>query len=236
LTVAERIATLSRLTSGLGHEISNPACTVLASLEIAEGAVNANKMDDIKGALELAKMGVDAILAVCQALRPLSDQTPQLRTVDVRQVLDSALLLATYDLRSCARVHVDVPADLPLLFADPAKLGQVFLNLLLNAAQATPPGRPSEHQIRAIARAEKHADGQDIVVRIEDTGRGVAPDLLPHLFQPSITTKVAGSGHGMGLAVCKWIVEEMGGTIRCLPDVPRGAVFELRLPVRAKVE
>jgi signal transduction histidine kinase len=57
---------------------------------------------------------------------------------------------------------------------------------------------------------------------------------LPHLFEPSVTTKKSATGHGMGLAICRWIVEEMGGSIRCLPDMKRGAVFEVRIPVEPR--
>jgi signal transduction histidine kinase len=146
--------------------------------------------------------------------------------IDLRQVIDGALLLVSYELRGRARVTVEPPGRDPLLSADPARLGQVFLNLLLNAAQAIPPGKPSENEVRISF--SRRGDLQ--VVRIRDTGVGVPPDMTEKIFEPNITTKT--TGHGMGLAICRWILEEGGGSIQCLPQ-PRGTVFEVRLPSRA---
>src|SRR5262249_3492278 len=90
------------------------------------------------------------------------------------------------------------------------------------------PGAPEKHQVRISGIGSPH----EVVVQVEDSGRGVPPELLPRLFQPSVTTKTKGDGHGMGLSICRIIVEEAGGSIRCVPDVPHGPVFETRLPVR----
>ena len=228
LVVAERIATVGRLSSGLGHEIANPACAVLASLDVAQMALEGGKPREALDAIRHAQAGTNAVLDVCQALRPLAARSRREELVDLRRVVDGALMLATYELRPRARVITDIPPQLPLLLADPAKLGQVFLNLLLNAAQAIEPGAPERNAVTVRLEAKNH----EIVAQVEDTGRGIPSKLARRLFEPSVTTKVHAEGHGMGLAICKWIVEEAGGTIRCLPDRPRGAIFEVRLPVR----
>jgi signal transduction histidine kinase len=228
LIVAERIASVGRLSAGLGHEIANPACSVLAYLEVARDAIAASQPGEARDAIERATKGANTILDVCQALRPLSSGKRRNAIVDLKTVIDGALLLAMSELRTRARVVVDLPPNPPILFGDPAKLGQVLLNLLLNAAQALPPNAADEHEVRVSVRS----DGAWVVLRVEDTGKGVPPELVPNLFESGVTTK-SSDGHGMGLAICKWIVEEAEGTIECLPAA-RGAAFEVRLPARPK--
>jgi signal transduction histidine kinase/ActR/RegA family two-component response regulator len=232
LVAAERIASIGRLSSGIGHEISNPACSVLAYLEVARDALAAGRTKEAADAIARAQVGANAVLDVCHALRPLASRRSRSDVViDLKQVVDGALLLAIHELRTKARVAIDIPEKLPLLVGDPAKLGQVFLNLLLNAGQAIEPHAPDKNEVRIKAWSEPDA----VIVRVEDTGRGVAPEILPRLFEPSVTTK-SSEGHGLGLAICKWITEELGGSIRCVPDVERGAVFEVRLPTRRPAE
>jgi C4-dicarboxylate-specific signal transduction histidine kinase len=229
LVVAERVATMARLSQGLGHEIANPACAVLASLDVAQIALDAGKTREAMDAIRHAQVGTNAVLDVCQALRPLAGgRSKREELVDLRRVVDGALLLATYELRPKAQVRTEIPRELPYLVADPAKLGQVFLNLLLNAAQAIESGAPERNAVTVRLEAKNG----EIVCQVEDTGRGVAPEVGPKLFDTNVTTKVNAEGHGMGLAICKWIVEEAGGTIRWVPNRDRGTVFEVRLPFR----
>jgi two-component system NtrC family sensor kinase len=229
LVVAERISTSARLAAGLGHEISNPACAVLAYLELAREQLRGGFPTEAAEAVDRAAAGANAILDVCRSLRLLGS-SPRPTVTDLKQVLESAIMLASYELRGRARVVLDLPPRPILLLSEQAKLGQVFLNLLLNAAAAIPPGAAHENQVTVHASA--HAG--EVTVRVEDTGRGVSPAILPHLFEPSVTTKRAATGHGMGLAICRWIVEEMGGHIRCIPDLKRGAAFEVRIPVEPR--
>jgi two-component system, NtrC family, sensor kinase len=234
LIAAERVGTLARLAASLGHEIANPAFAVLASLELAETALHsAGSGDTVREAILRARAGANAILELCDALRPLSQGRgrPRSDLVDLRQVIDGAATIATYEIRPRARLLLDVDHDLPLLRGDAARLGQVFLNLLLNAAQAIPPGNPDGHEIRVSARMAD--DAMALVARVEDNGPGVPPELVPNLFEPSTTSRAAAEGHGMGLAVCRWIVEEAEGTIRHVAGRARGACFEVRLPLRS---
>jgi two-component system, NtrC family, sensor kinase len=229
LVVAERVATLGRLSAGLGHEIANPAYAIMTNLEAAREVLGAGHPDQALPALDRAAAGASAILQVCQALRPLGSDSLRRRDelVDLRRVLDSALLLAAAELQRRASVRVELPEGLPPIVGNAAKLGQIFLNLLLNASEAIPLGAAQENEVAVIAQVIDH----EVVVRVADTGRGVPADLQPRLFEASVTTKVVSEGHGMGLAICRWLLEELQGSIRCLPDVPRGAVFEVRLPI-----
>lgn len=227
LVASERIAALGRLSSGLGHEIANPACSILAYLEVARDAIAAGNREAALDACERAARGANAVIDVTTALRPLAARQTRSDTVlDLRRIVDGALILATHELRNRAKVVVEIPEKLPVLMGDPAKLGQVFLNLLLNAAQAIPANTPDENLVKITA---ERADG-GVIVRVSDTGRGLDPKIVPRLFEPSATTRDPTRGHGMGLAISRWILEEMGGTIRAMTDVAKGATFELRLP------
>jgi len=236
LIAAERVGTLARLAASLGHEIANPAFAVLASLELAETALPVRAPEDgpdtVREAIVRARAGAHAILGLCEALRPLSQGRgrPRSDLVDLRQVIDGAATIATYEIRPRAHLVVDVDRDLPLLRGDAARLGQVFLNLLLNAAQAIPPGDPDQHEIRVTATVAD--DALAVRALVEDNGPGVPPELLPNLFEPSTTSRAAAEGHGMGLAVCRWIVEEAGGRIRHVGGRARGACFEVLLPLK----
>jgi C4-dicarboxylate-specific signal transduction histidine kinase len=204
---------------------------VLASLENAEDALGAGRGTDANEALRRARVGANAIVDLCQALRPLSQgRGARNDLIDLRQVIDSAALIASYEVRSRARLTVDVAHELPLLVGDSSRLGQVFLNLLLNAAQAIEPGNAANHEIRVSA--EVAPGGGALIARVSDTGPGVDQAVLPRLFQPTATSRAAAEGHGMGLAICRWIVEEAGGTIRHVPGRERGAEFEVRLPLK----
>jgi signal transduction histidine kinase len=107
----------------------------------------------------------------------------------------------------------------------PGKLNQVFLQILLNAAQASAAGGTIEVRTRALP-------GDEIEIEIEDHGSGIRPEHLPHVFEPFFTTKPVGKGTGMGLSVSYGIVRDHGGTIEAESTLGRGTLFRIRLPVR----
>lgn len=227
LVAAERIATVARLAAGLGHEIANPASAALAHLEIAQGHLAGGRQAEASEALGRVVAGVQAVLDVSEALGPLGAGRKE-AAIDLQEVVEGAVLLASYELRGRAEVRLEIPRILPALYGDPGKLSQVLLNLLLNAAQAIPAGAPDRHRVTVTVEPV----GGAILVRVSDTGVGVPPDVAERIFEPGMTSKASAGGHGMGLAVCRWILDEMGGAIRLLA-APRGAVFEVRLPTGA---
>jgi CheY-like chemotaxis protein/two-component sensor histidine kinase len=145
--------------------------------------------------------------------------------VDVQQVLESSLRMAWNEIRHRARLQRDY-GQVPAAWGNESRLGQVFLNLLVNAAQALPEGRSEENEIRVSTRAQ---DGQ-VVVEIADTGGGIPPEVLPHIFDPFFTTKPAGVGTGLGLAICHRIITGLGGTITLQSKIGEGTSFRVMLP------
>jgi CheY-like chemotaxis protein len=146
--------------------------------------------------------------------------------VDLPRVLDFAARLARHELRCRARLVKDYQA-VPCVRADESRLGQLFLNLIVNAAQAIPVGHAAENEVRIVAR---HDDDGWVVVEVRDTGCGMAPELQERLFTPFVTTKPPGVGTGLGLGICQRIVASLGGAIVVESEPGRGSVFRVRLP------
>lgn len=234
LLLADRLAALGGLAAGLAHEINNPLAALLLNLEmmtrVMEGAMG-GRVDGVELQESLAD-SCEAAARVRDIVRDVKlfaragDETRAL--VDVRTLLDSAVRLAVAELRDKADV-VKEYGDVPLVRASEARLGQVFLNLLVNAAQATPAGRPAERSIRLVTRQ----DEASVIVEIIDAGGGIPPEVLARLFTPFFTTKPAGIGTGLGLSISHTIVHELGGSIVAESSVGRGTTFRVRLPVPA---
>jgi C4-dicarboxylate-specific signal transduction histidine kinase len=222
LVVAERIATVSRLAAGLGHEIGNACAAAMAHLEIAHDLVRAGKLGELPDALDRVALGANGIHDICQALRPLGVAGDRVQSIVLSRVLEGTALLLSHELRGRARLVIEDAAREALVLAQPARLGQVFLNLLLNAVNAISPGAPDEHEIRIGAVR----NGERVVVTVTDTGRGLPADMVERLFDPGVTTRERGLG--MGLPICRWMLEEMGGSITAVP-LAKGARFDITL-------
>lgn len=130
-------------------------------------------------------------------------------------------------LASRARVELELE-PMPLVRGSVVRLGQVFINLLVNAAQAIPPGMADKHQIVVTTTADS---GQHVSVSISDTGSGMSPEVMRKIFDPFFTTKPVGSGTGLGLSVCRSIVESFGGEVTVQSTLGAGSTFRVRLPV-----
>jgi CheY-like chemotaxis protein len=150
------------------------------------------------------------------------------QVVDIKRVLDSTARMAWNELRHRAQVVREYQEALPLVRGPESRLGQVFLNLFVNAAQAIAEGDAESNRIRVSARREGSGF---VVVEVEDSGCGIPKDALEHLFTPFYTTKPVGVGTGLGLAICQRIIQELGGRIDVESTVGRGTTFRVQLPV-----
>lgn len=146
--------------------------------------------------------------------------------VDVERVLESSQRMAWNEIRHRARLVKDF-APVPPDFANESRLGQVFLNLIVNAAQAIPEGRAESNRIRI---GTSLGPGGRVVVEVTDTGSGMPPDVLKRLFAPFFTTKPVGVGTGLGLSICHRIVTALGGEIRAESTLGQGSTFRVFLP------
>jgi PAS domain S-box-containing protein len=229
LMLADRMASVGTLAAGVAHEINNPLAFILANLDYALDALRAHPdVDpDVPRALGEARDGGLRVREIVRDLKAFSRADGDAReAVDLRRVLQSALGLAQNEIRHRARLEIEVD-DVPKVTGNEHRLGQVFLNLLLNAAQSIPEGRGRDHVVRA--RTGTAPDGRASVT-ISDTGTGIPAEVLPRIFDPFFTTKPVGVGTGLGLSICHGIVTSLGGEIQVESTPGAGSSFTVLLP------
>jgi PAS domain S-box-containing protein len=232
--LADRMASVGVVAAGVAHEINNPLAAVMMSLDLLSTrlaglavAAPGPAMADMVDTLDDARLGLDRVREIVRDLRVFARGDNDRRgPVDIERVLESTLRMAASQIRSRARL-VRRYSALPPVIATEARLGQVFLNLLLNAAQAIPEGAPELHEIRIAT--ELDAEGR-IAVSISDTGAGIPLEIQPKIFTPFFTTKEVGAGTGLGLSICHRIVTGLGGEIEFESVPKRGTEFRVLLP------
>jgi len=234
----ERMASLGTLAAGVAHEINNPLSYVLGSLDLGlrelhglqlllQGHPN-EELEHISGAvaaLDSAREGAERVRNIVRDLMDFSRATPgDGDAADVEAILDATIRVAWNEVRHRARL-IKRYSGISRVLGDEARLGQVFLNLIMNAAQAID-GDPSVNEI-AISTSAEHGCA---VVEISDTGGGIREQDLGRIFDPFFTTKVAGAGTGLGLAICRGIMTALGGEISVSSEPGRGSTFRVVLP------
>ncbi|WP_224366083.1 PAS domain S-box protein [Hyalangium versicolor] len=234
LVQAERLATAGQLAAGVGHEINNPLSYVLANQtyaieELARLKLPMPGMDleEVQRALVQAQLGAERIRDIVRDLRTFARGDPDaMGPVDVQATLEFSISMAMPQMRQRAKL-VRSYGKVPFVMGNESRLGQVFLNLLINAAQAIPEGFVAQHAVTVAVR-----EGEEgwVIVEVADTGSGIAPEHLPRIFEPFFTTKPLGVGTGLGLSVCHGIVVGLGGQIEVESEVGQGTLFRIRLP------
>jgi signal transduction histidine kinase len=224
LIISERMASLGTLAAGVAHEINNPLAVVLANLDFAlEGLVDPDRVE----ALREARDAAERVRLIVRDLKILSRPTEENRgPVDVRRVLDATIRMAHNEIRHRAEL-VRVDGEVPLVDASEARLGQVFLNLIINAAQAIPVGSARSHTIRVVTSTDARGN---VVIDVSDTGGGIEEAHRAHVFEPFFTTKPVGVGTGLGLSICHRIVTSLGGTLSFESVKGEGTTFRTTLP------
>jgi PAS domain S-box-containing protein len=235
LVMADRLASVGTLGAGVAHEINNPLAYMLVNLHLIRSGLEKLEEeappDTIEPLQQLTREtteGAERIAAIVKDLKTFArgEADARLGAVDVRRAVELACKMADNMLRHRARLMLDFEAA-PPVEANESRLCQVFLNLLLNAAQAIPEGEPPERHEVAV-RIRGREPGQ-VVVEVRDTGAGMAPDVLSRVFDPFFTTKPVGEGTGLGLSICHGIIESMGGTISVESTPGRGSTFRVVL-------
>jgi signal transduction histidine kinase len=253
LAISERMASAGILAAGVAHEINNPLAVVLANLDFVTGllaqlAIDARSLDgparDIRGnkaaqrfeerlkdfdePLRDAHEAGERIRRIVRDVKLFArSQSEERSAVDVRNVIESSIRMAGNEIRHRARL-VREYGDVPMVDSNESRLGQILLNLLVNAAQSMPEGRASHNEIRV---ATKMGEGGRVVVEVRDTGTGIPKEILGRIFDPFFTTKPVGVGTGLGLSLCHRMVTDLGGDIAVESEVGRGTVFRVTLPV-----
>ncbi len=238
LMLSDRMASIGTLAAGVAHEINNPLTYVLANLHIlgkrAEKAANDTddaarellcSTDTVQLLRETAE-GARRVRDIARDLKTFSRSSDEVQPVDVRQVLDSSVRMAINEIRHRARLERNY-METPLVLANSSRLGQVYLNLIVNAAQAIPEGAAEDNLIRLTTTTS--ADGFAEVI-VSDTGSGIPSQLLERIFEPFVTMKPIGVGTGLGLYICRDIIHHLGGAIEVDSVLGEGTSFKVRLP------
>ena len=237
--LAERLTALGTLAAGLAHEMNSPLEIVAANASYVleelrhqqrRGDHDASRVGEVIQAqveLEAAAVRIGRIVAELQAFaRPAQ---PIAGEADVAAAVATAVQSTAPGFRGRATVVTDVAAGTRARIDD-LRLGQILVNLLGNAAHATPEGAGAS--VSVVARVQ----GDMVVIEVRDAGSGMAPDVLARIFEPFYTTKPIGAGLGLGLAVCHGLVRSVGGQIEAESQVGLGSVFRVRLPAVVRAE
>jgi two-component system NtrC family sensor kinase len=238
LHTADRMASLGTLAAGVAHEINNPLAFMQSNVrfvveELRSVAIDADpsiqkRLLELEEALMETLSGGDRVSDIVRDLKTFSRGDDGSRgPVNLHKVLDLCANIARNQLRHRAKL-VKSYGELPLLQASESRLAQLFLNLIINAAQAIPEGRDvNANEVRITTRQE---DGF-AVVEVKDTGVGIPPENLHRLFDPFFTTKPVGVGTGLGLSICHGIVSALGGRIAVESEPGKGTTFRVFLPL-----
>jgi signal transduction histidine kinase len=242
LLISERMASVGLLAASVAHEINNPLAILVSNLEFVSEQVNEFKAD--APGVDLPFLFAEGIDALATPLRDAQEAAERVRLivrdlklfsrsedaetrgpVDIRSVLESAIRMTSNEVRHRARLTRDY-SDVAPVNGNESRLGQVFLNLIVNAAQAIREGDATNNEIKIITRM----DSPDrVAIEFHDTGAGIPAEVLPHIFDAFFTTKAAAVGTGLGLAICHRIVAEHGGEISVKSRTGSGTVFRIVL-------
>jgi len=241
LVLADRRVSVGRLAAGVAHEVNNPLTFLRGNLdfvahEMPQVQAAAAKGDQKEVALMLAEMagavgdarqGALRVTHIVRGLKTFArDDDDRREVLSLESPMEAAIEMAFHEIKHRAQlVRSFGPA--PRVCGNEVRLSQVFLNLLLNAAQAIPEGAAKQHQIRCLIGTDGSGRA---VASVEDTGCGMSPELQARIFDPFFTTKPVGVGSGLGLSISRNIVEQLGGTITVESAPDLGTTFKVTLP------
>ncbi|BDG08811.1 two-component system sensor histidine kinase NtrB [Anaeromyxobacter paludicola] len=228
LAFTDRIASVGSLAAGVAHEINNPLSYVISNLSyLAEALAGQPGLpDEVHSALREAAEGAERVRRIVRDIRAFSRPDDERHgPVDLKRVVEGAISLASNELRHRAKLVRDLGEGV-LAWGNEARVGQVALNLLVNAAQAIARGSAAENEIRVSTR--RVPEGVELTVR--DTGSGMPPEVQARIFDPFFTTKPVGVGTGLGLFICQRIVAELRGSISVESEPGRGTTFRVVFP------
>jgi two-component system NtrC family sensor kinase len=224
----DRLAAVGTLAAGVAHQINNPLSVMLSTLQYLKRTdMTATNRAEGEAAFADAMAAGDRIRGIVSNLHAFASAgSASSAQCDVASVLRRTAELVRHEVETSGRLVVEV-GELPLVRGDEARLAQVFLNLLMNAAQALPIEKLRDNEVRVTASANPEV----VTVAVRDNGVGIPKDALPWIFDPFFSTKPVGVGTGLGLSVAYGIVKSVGGEIVLESEPGRGSEFRVSLPV-----
>jgi len=231
LAHTNRLVTMGELSASITHEVKQPIAAARNNVIAALNFLRRNPPDlqEVTEALAAAVEDADRVDAIVGRMRALMQKaSPRLDSVDMNEALQEVIELTRGEaLKNGVSVESQLAKGLPIIACDRVQLQQVVLNLILNALQAM--GAVSEGA-RQVIITTRQIELNDLYVGVQDTGPGLSPETLSRVFEPFYTTKP--NGMGMGLTICRSIVEAHGGRLWVSACQPRGALFQFAIPAR----
>jgi PAS domain S-box-containing protein len=238
LVQADRLAAVGTLAAGIAHEINNPLAYVQLGLQYLERelpklAQDPTRLDDVVARLREVRSGAERVGTIVRDLKTFARADEVARgPVDLRSAIEAALKIADNEIRHRARLVRDYD-DVPPVDGNAARIEQVFLNLLVNATHALSDGLSETSEIRVSLRTDSKGF---VVAEVTDNGTGISPDVISRVFDPFFTTKPLGVGTGLGLPICRSIVQSFGGQIDLASEIGSGTTARVLLPVYSRVK
>ncbi|MEW6220127.1 MAG: ATP-binding protein [Thermodesulfobacteriota bacterium] len=219
---AGKLESVGRLAAGMAHEINNPLNNASLAVQTAQRRLAAGCPDDfLLGKLAVIERNIEKASGIVQQLLQFSRQgDPKFRQLDINEVVRNALDLVGFELKEIEVIQsLTSPAP---VFGDPAQLEQVMVNLLINAGEAI--------RGRGLVAITTACEGEEVIVRIRDSGCGIQEGSVAKVFEPFFTTKEVGKGTGLGLAICYGIINRHDGQIEIASVPDEGTTVTIRLP------
>jgi two-component system, NtrC family, sensor kinase len=227
----EKMASIGKMAAVVAHEVNNPLSGILTYAKllrkwVGSGQVGQEKREEAMECLELIATESRRCGDLVKNLLTLSRSAPMnIEPTNLQAVIDRCLLLVRHQLElGGIHLQLNLAENLPRVPCDPAQIEQVFIALIMNAIDAMPRGGNLWLQTRLSN------DESEIEIQVRDDGAGIAPDVLPQIFEPFLTTKESGHGVGLGLAISRGIVERHHGRIEVQSELGRGTTFTVTLP------
>ncbi len=223
----ERLITAGTLAEGLAHEVKNPLTYILANIDFVLEYFKKHKPldDDVIPALRDAQDGAIIIRDVVGSLQIFAREEVCIRATDPSKVIKMAIDLAAHEMKLTCQWSFIEGTSSPVI-ADDSLLAQVLVNLLVNAAHSF----QEMNRANSITISTQDVEGE-VIIKVQDNGSGIAPDILAHIFDPFFTTRLVGYGAGLGLSVARGIMTSFGGEITCESTLGVGSTFCVVLQV-----
>jgi signal transduction histidine kinase len=245
LELSDRLASLGAMAAGVAHEVNNPLAVVMANAALSHTELS-QLLAEAESGQAPSPTTVARLRETIQAVTEIRSSTSRIARIvadlksfsrpeeatseqaDVKRTVAWAVRATALEVRHRARVSTRI-AEVPPVALDETRLGQVLVNLLINAAHAIEIGSADTNEIAIVAKTE----AEQVTIEVTDTGSGMPEHVVSRIFEPFFTTKPVGLGTGLGLSICRGIVSSVGGSLQVESTPGQGSTFRVRLPTAA---
>ena len=235
LARSERLAVAGQLAASLAHEIGTPLNSISGHVQLMARRKTGDAANDRR--LQIIESQIENIVRTVKQLLSWTRKFElRIEALDIRRTLEEAVLLSSPALEARKiKVRTELPRQALPIYGDAGYLQQVFLNLINNSMDAMPRGGTLRIRLSKAENGLAGAEAPAARIEVQDTGEGIPPEMQGHIFDPMFTTKRMGTGAGLGLAICRQILQQHGGTIEVSSRLREGTCFTITLPEDCRV-